>query len=205
MIDIEQLNREISDFNGRYNRYEFDSPEKEQVYIAEADDILGRYEDSDSEQRKALAKFCSHLGCMVTVFGQNLEKGIAYYRRSVELDPRSYDIRWEYYTTLEEIVEDEEYSTPELVQDAIDCLNFCIDYCDTPELKAEHYVHFRYTDLGRVYMAAGDYYKARECFKKSMEILPNDNAQKLLKQVNKKIGNPIVRFFNRLLSIFRKK
>lgn len=207
MINIETLNDEISEFKGKYDRYRFDNPDKNRAYTEEADDILRRYEaleDSESEQRRALAKFCSHLGCMVTVFGQDLEKGVEYYHRSVKLDPHSYDIRWEYYTTLEEIVEDKEYSTPELVQDAVDCLNFCIDYCDTPQLKAEHYIHFRYTDLGRVYMAAGDYRKAKECFKKSMEILPNDNAERLLKQVNKKIGNPVSRFFNKLFSFFRK-
>lgn len=204
MDSIENMNRDISAFNAKYDRVKFETPEIKSAYIADAEEIIGRYPPQSDEERQTLAKFYSHLGCMITVFGQDLENGIRYYRKSIELDPESYDIRWEYYTTLEEIVEDENYRTPELVQDAADCLTFCIDYCDTPELRAEKYVHFRYNDLGRVYMAAGDYRKAKECFEKSMRILPNDNARNLLARVNKKSGNPVSRFFAKIFSVFRK-
>lgn len=200
-----QINEDISAFNAKYGRVKFETSDIKRAYIADAEEIIGRYPPQSVEERQALAKFYSHLGCMITVFGQDLENGIRYYRKSIELDPESYDLRWEYYTTLEEIVEDDDYRTPELVRDAIDCLTFCIDYCDTPELKEEHYIYHRYTDLGRVYMAAGDYLKAKACFEKSLGIMPNDAARNQLNAVNKKLGNPIQRFFKRLFSGFRKK
>ncbi len=198
------MNAQIDAFYKKFNRCKLETEAETKEFISDVEKILGQCPSPDGEERKALAKLCSHAGCMVVVFGNDLDNGIPYYRKSIELDPESYDLRWEYYTTLEEIVEDEEYSTPELIQDAIDCLTFCIDFCDTPELRGEKYVHFRYIDLGRVYMAAGDYRKARECFKSSMRILPNDNAHNLLAQAEKKIGNPITRFFKRLFSVFRK-
>lgn len=202
-VDITKLNEDISAFNTKYDKVKFETPDIKRAYIADAEEIIGRYPPQSVEERRELAKFYSHLGCMITVFGQDLEKGVEYYHKSIELDPESYDLRWEYYTTLEEIVEDDDYRTPELVQDAIDCLTFCIGYCDTPELREKKYIHYRFTDLGRVYMAAGDYRKAKECFEKSMRILPNDNARNLLARVNKKIGNPIAGFFKRLFSIFK--
>ncbi len=205
MVDIEKITEDVSEFNKNYEGTKLKTREELNAYISDADDILGKHPNPEGEVRKILGKFCSHLGCLVTVFGQDLDNGIRYYHKSIELDPESYDIRWEYYTTLEEIVEDNEYRTLELVQDAIDCLTFCIDHCDTPELKEEHYIHYRYTDLGRVYMAAGDYKKAKECFEKSLEILPNDAARNQLNAVKKKLGNPVVRFFKRLFSGFRKK
>lgn len=205
MNDMEKFSEDISEFHKKYEGTKLETPEELNAYIADAEKILGKYPDPEGETRKELGKFCSHLGCWVTVFGQDVENGIRYYHKSIELDSESYDIRWEYYTTLEEIVEDDEYRTPELVQDAIDCLTFCIDYCNTPELKEKHFIHYRYTDLGRVYLAAGDYKKAKECFEKSLEILPNDAARNQLNAVKKKLGNPVVRFFKRLFSGFRKK
>ncbi len=205
VINIIKMTEEISEFHKKYDKFKFETPNETRAYIEDAEAILNKYPPQTAEERQTIAKFCSHLGCMVTVFGQDLDNGIRYYHKSIELDPENYDLRWEYYTTLEEIVEDDEYCTPELVQDAIDCLTFCIDYCDTPELKEKHFIHYRYNDLGRVYLAAGDYKKAKECFEKSIEILPNDAAQNQLNAVKKKLGNPIVRFFKRLFSGFRKK
>lgn len=199
-----RINEDVSAFNAKYDRVKFETPDIKRAYIADAEEIIGRYPLQSVEERQALAKFYSHLGCMITVFGQDLENGIRYYRKSIELDPESYDLQWEYYTTLEEIVEDENYSTPDLIQDAINCLTFCINYCDTPVLREKYYIHYRYTDLGLVYMAADDYRKAKECFERSMQILPNDNARNLLAQVNRKIGNPITRFFGKIFSVFRK-
>lgn len=91
-----------------------------------------------------------------------------------------------YYTTLEEIVENEEYATPELIQDAIDCLTFCIDYCDTPKLCREHYINNRYIELGRVYMAAGEFAKAKECADKSLALEYTESADQLLRRASAK-------------------
>lgn len=196
-IDIEALNGDISGFNEKYKGTKLETPEELNAYIADAERILGKYPNPDGEAKKTLGKFCSHLGCWVTVFGQDLEHGIGYYHKSIELDPESYDIRWEYYTTLEEIVEDDDYRTPELVRDAVDCLKFCIDYCNTPELREKHYVHFRYVDLGRVYLADKQYAKAHNCAKASLKIKKsnNDNARQLLKNADKQLG-----FFGRIFA-----
>lgn len=203
-MELEELRSEIDAF---FKKYDFDSyktPEGKNAAIAQAEDILQRYPNPEGDIRRELAKLLSRLGCRTVVFGQDL-KGIDYYRRSLEFDPENYDLYWEYYTTLEELVDDDDYRTPDLVQDAITCLTFCIDYCNTPERMREHYVHFRYVDLGRVYMAAGDYQKAKECFEKSMEICPNDSANERLREVKRKLGNPITRFFRGLFSAFGKK
>ncbi len=201
-IDIEALNSDIAEFEEKYKNARLKTPEELNAYISDADKILGKYPATEGEVRERLGKFCSHLGCWVVVFGNDLEHGIPYYHKSIEFCPDSYDIRWEYYTTLEEIVEDEDYATPELIRDAIDCLQFCIDYCDTPELKQEHRVHFRYTELGRVYLAAKQPEKARECAKMSLKIQEreNDGARKLLKNANKRLG-----LFGRISAHFKER
>lgn len=209
-MELEKLKAEIESFLKKYSFDAYKTPEGKNAAIAEAEDILQRYPDPEGDIRKELAKLLSRLGCRTVVFSKDL-KGIDFYRKSLELDPENYDLYWEYYTTLEELVDDDDYRTPDLVQDAITCLTFCIHYCNTPERMREHHVQFRYVDLGRVYMATGDYQKAKECFEKSMEILPNDSAEKWLKEVkqklgnNQKLGNPITRFFRRLFSVFGKK
>lgn len=203
-MELEQLKSEIDEFLKKYDFDTYKTSEGKNTAIAQAEDILKRYPTPEGDIRKELAKLLSRLGCRTVVFGKDL-KGIVFYRKSLELDPENYDLYWEYYTTLEELVDDDDYRTPDLVQDAITCLTFCIDYCNTPERMREHHVQFRYVDLGRVYMATGDYQKAKECFEKSMEIYPNDSAKERLKEVKQKIGNPITRFFRGLFSAFRKK
>ncbi len=203
-MELENLKSEIDAFLKKYSFDAYKTPEGKNAAIAQAEDILQRYPTPEGDIRKELAKLLSRLGCRTVVFGKDL-KGIDFYRKSLELDPENFDLYWEYYTTLEELVDDDDYRTPDLVQDAITCLTFCIDYCNTPERMREHYVQFRYVDLGRVYMATGDYQKAKECFEKSMEICPNDSAKKRLKEVKQKLGNPITRFFRRLFSAFGKK
>ncbi len=203
-MELEKLKAEIGAFNKNYSFGDYKTPEGKNAAIAEAQGILQSYPNPEGDIRKELAKLLSHLGCCTVVFGQDL-KGIDFYRKSLEYDPENYDLYWEYYTTLEELVDDDDYRTPDLVQDAITCLTFCIDYCDTPELMLKHHVNYRYVDLGRVYMATGDYQKAKECFEKSMEIQPNEGAQRRLNEVNKKLGNPITRFFKKLFSSFGKK
>lgn len=195
---VNTLEEEISSFHEKYKGTKLETPEELSAYIADAEEILGRYPNPEGEMKKELAKFCSHLGCWVVVFGQDIG-GIEYYRKSIALDPESYDLRWEYYTTLEELVEDEEYATPELIKDAVDCLRFCIDYCDTPERRAEKFVHYRYLDLGRVYMAAGEYAKAKKCAKQSLKTEDNEGARRLLKSADKELSK--TGFFKRLLAL----
>lgn len=197
--DLDALNADISEFNEKYEGTKLETLEELNAYIADADVILGKYPDTDNEARKALGKFCSHLGCWVTVFGQDLEHGIEYYHKSLKLDPESYDINWEYYTTLEELIEDEDYATPEFIEDAVNCLRACIKSCNTPELRKKHYVHFRYVDLGNTYLIAKQPAKAAKCAKMSMKTEPNDRARQLLKKANKELG-----FFGRIRALFEK-
>lgn len=183
LIDLEELNSDIDEFDKKYKNARLKTPEELNAYISDADAILGKYPDPEGEAREILGDFCSDCGCWVVVFGNDLEHGIPYYHKSIELCPDSYHIHWGYYTTLEEIVENDKYRTPELVQDAVDCLQFCIDYCNTPELRRENNVHLRYVELGRVYLAAGQPDKATECANKSLEIQENDSARKLLEKI----------------------
>lgn len=211
-IDIEVLNSDIAEFKEKYKNARLKTPEELNAYISDADKILAKYPDPEGEARKILGNFCSMRGSMIIVFGNDLEHGIPYYHKSIELDPDSYDIRWGYYTTLEEIVENEDYATPELIQDAIDCLQFCIDYCDTPKLRREHNIHFRYVEMGRVYLADGQPEKAIECANKSLEMQDNDGARKLLEKIGyssagKHTDNAKKRqgFFARLLAWFKRR
>lgn len=141
---------------------------------------------------------------MTIVFGDDLERGVPLYHKSLELDPENDDLYWGYYTTLEEIVDNDKLRTPALVDDAVMCLEFVINAILSGK-RPPDYLHFRYIDLGRVYMAAGDYPKAKECFEKSLEVQPNDAARDMLKTVDRKLGNPIARFFKRLFSVFSRK
>lgn len=202
-MDIEALNGDISEFHEKYEGTKLETPEELNAYIADADMILGKYpnpdQNSDKQAKKALGKFCSHLGCWVTVFGQDLEHGIEYYHKSLKFDPDSFDINFEYYTTLEELIEDEDYATPELIDDAVNCLRACIEICNTPELRKKHYVHFRYLDLGNTYLIAKQPAKAAKCARMSMKIEPNDRAKQLLKEANRELG-----FFGRIRALFEK-
>lgn len=182
-IDIEKLNSDIAEFDEKYENARLKTPEELEAYIADADKLLAKYPDPEGEAREILGEFCSDLGCQVVVFGNDLEHGVPYYHKSIELCPNSFDIHWGYYTTLEEIVEDEEYATPELIQDAIDCLQSCIDLCDTPELQEENAVNLRYFDLARVYLVAGQPEKAAECARKSLEIEEDEEVREFLNEI----------------------
>lgn len=119
----------------------------------------------------------------------DLDLGVKYYRKSLELAPDDYDVYWDYFTTLEEVIEDEEYRTSELVDDTIKCLKFCIDYCDTPEKKEEHHVQFRYIELARVYFWIGDLSKAREYVLTSLDIAESEGARELLDEIDERLAN----------------
>lgn len=184
-IDIEALKSETKEFEKKHKGYaDLKNPEELNAYISDADKILAKYLnlnfDSGGEAREILGKFYNTLGCQVVVFGNDLEHGVPYYHKAMELCPDSYDIHNDYYTTLEEIIEDEKLRTPELVRDAIDCMQVCINCCDTPELKRKHSVYYRYVDLGTMYLIAEQPEKAIECANKSLEILDALYNRKLL-------------------------
>jgi len=211
-IDIEALNSDIAEFKEKHKNERLKTPEELNAYISDTDKILAKYPDPEGEARKKLGDFCSLRGCWVIVYGNDLEHGIPYYHKAIELCPDSYDIRWGYFTTLEEIVENDKLRTPELVQDAIDCLQFCINYCNTPKLRQEHNIHFRYVEMGRVYLADGQPEKAIECANMSLEIQDNDGARKLLEKMGyssaeKHTENVKKRqgFFARLFACFKKR
>ena len=180
-INIEKMREDFSAFFKKYENCDFEGATDEADYVKDAEELLSQYEsvaESDEEKRE-LSEQCVHLGCKIMMYTDN-PSGPVYYRKAIDLQPDSYDIRWDYYTTLEEIVENEEYSTPELIRDAVDCLTFCIDYCDTPELREEKHIQNRYFELARVYMAAKDYAKAKECAEKSLDIEWDEDVQELI-------------------------
>lgn len=182
-IDIEALNSDIAEFKKKFDKSYLKTPEELNAYISDADKILEKYPNPEGEAREILGNFYSGLGCWVVVFGNDLEHGIPYYHKSIEYCPDSFDVNFEYFTTLEELIANDKLRTPELVQDAIDCLQVCINCCDTPELKREHNVKGTYVLLGRTYLIAGQPEKAIECANKSLEILQilyNKGARKLL-------------------------
>ncbi len=195
-IDLENLKSETEKFKKKYSKG-FRKPEDANAFISDAEQILGKYPEPEDEAKEILAKFCTHLGCRLVIDandpelgfkdGEYPKRGISYYHKAMELCPNSYDIRWGYYTTLEEIVENEKRRTPELIQEAIDCLQFCIDYCNTPELIQEHYIQFRYVELARVYLAAGQPEKAAECARKSLEIKDSDSTRKFLEEIESQL------------------
>ena len=48
------------------------------------------------------------------VFGNDLKRGVPYYHKAIETAPEVYNIRFDYFTTLQEIIPNENYRTPEL-------------------------------------------------------------------------------------------
>ncbi len=182
-ISLKTMRSDIAEFRKKYENADLKIPEELDAYISDAEEILGKYPEPEGKARKILGDYCKDLGCELVVFGDDLEHGIPYYHKAIELRPNSYEIRWEYYTTLEELIEDEDIATPELIRDAIDCLQFYIDCCNTPELKLEQCIHLRYVDLGRVYLIANQPEKAAECARKSLEIEENNGAREILEEV----------------------
>jgi len=183
-IDIETLKSETKEFEKNHKGYaDLKNPAELNAYISDAEKILAKYPEPEGEAREILGRFYNTLGCQVVVFGNDLEHGVPYYHKAMELCPHSYDIHFDYFTTLEEIIANERLRTPELVRDAIYCLQVCINCCDTPELKRKHCVDGRYVELGKTYLIAKQPEKAIECANKSLEILAalyNEGARKLL-------------------------
>lgn len=183
------METQINQFYQRFRENHLETPAKEAAYISAAAAILDRYESSvqDTAEKMALATFLSCLGSKFMVYTYNLHQGRLYYQKALALCPDSYKMHWGYYTSLEEIVEDEEQATPELIQDAIDCLTFCIGYCKTPALCRENYIQYRYFELARVYMAANNPAKAKECAEKSLAIEWNETVQKFIEKLEKQL------------------
>lgn len=201
-INIETLNADIEEFNAKYKSVGRELEDEKFLgwYLEDVEKIVSKYPNPEGEAREKLGKFCQHIGCWTVVFGQDLEHGIPYYHKALRLCPDSYDIHFEYFTTLEEIIPNEKYSTPELVQDAIDCLTFCIDACDTLELKRKRRLDLRYLDLANVYRIAGQDEKAEECEKMSAKM-----TEELAKMEKKKRPNFFMRLINRILAPFLRK
>ena len=183
------MTTEINEFYTKFRGNNLETPAEEAAYISAAAAILDRYESSvqDTAEKMALATFLSCLGSKFMVYTYNLHQGRLYYQKALALCPDSYKMHWGYYTSLEEIVEDEEQATPELIQDAIDCLTFCIGYCKTPALCRENYIQYRYFELARVYMAANNPAKAKECAEKSLAIEWNETVQKFIEKLEKQL------------------
>lgn len=205
MMELETLNAEIDAFYAKHKDLdELKTTEGLNSYIADAEEIIARYPNAEGDVRNRTAHFLNTTASMTIVFGNDLERGVPLYHRSLALAPDDDDLYWGYYTTLEEIVDNDKLRTPALVNDAVMCLEFVINAILSGK-RPPDYLDGRYVDLGRVYMAAGDYLKAKECFEKSLAVQPNDAAKKLLKTVNRKLGNPFIRFFGKLSSFFRRK
>lgn len=183
------MTTEINEFYTKFRGNNLETTAEEAAYISAAAAILDRYESSvqDTAEKMALATFLSCLGSKFMVYTYNLHQERLYYQKALALCPDSYKMHWGYYTSLEEIVEDEEQATPELIQDAIDCLTFCIGYCKTPALCRENYIQYRYFELARVYMAANNPAKAKECAEKSLAIEWNETVQKFIEKLEKQL------------------
>ncbi len=182
-IDIEALKSDTKEFERKHKNANLKNPNELNAYISDTDKILEKYPDPEGEAREILGNFCSLRGCWTIVFGNDRGHGVPYYHKAMELCPDSYDIHFDYFTTLEEIIANDRLRTPELVRDAIHCLQVCINCCDTPELKREHLIDDKYVMLGRTYLIAKQPEKAIECANKSLEIvqiLYNEGARKLL-------------------------
>ena len=203
-MTIEEFKAKESEF---YRTYKEKSEGWEKKYIADAEKILTACQNPDNEMRESIGKFCNIIGGTLIMYAGDLETGVSYYHKALELCPDSFDIHWGYYTTLEEIVEDEDYATEELIKDAIDCLTFCIEYCTTPELKREHHVENRYIDLARVYIAAKQPEKAVECAKEALKIRKYDYAYEILAKAKSlmKKENFFVRVWKKVRAFFDKK
>ena len=204
---LEDIKGDIAEFHHKFGACRLENENEENKFIAGAEDVLSRCEPiaKTEEERHELAKFCNFLGCWLLVYTYRLKEGRKYYWKALALHPDSFDIHWEYYTTLEEIVEDEEQCTPEFIQDAIDCLRFCIDYCDTPALKRENHIEYRWLELGRIYMKTGNYAMAKDCAKQSMKIVRSADAQEMIEKADNMLGGKgPVGFFKRIFSFFRR-
>lgn len=168
--DIETLNAEIVAFRKKYGSSKLETADEVTKFIADGEALAAKYPDPEGEAREMIAKFYCEIGCYTAVFGQDLERGIPYYHKAIETCPESYDVRFRYYTTLEEIIPNEDYRTPEILQDAIDCLTFCLNACDTWEKKRHNGAVTFCEELAKVYKILGQPELSKEYKKKGREV-----------------------------------
>lgn len=179
---LAQMTDDINAFYRKYRSSRLDTKEDETGYINGADRIADDYEGTVKTliEKKPLCDFFGVAGSKLIMYAGNLTDGVRFYHKAMELLRFSFDVHWGYYTTLEEIIEDESHATPELIADAIKCLNVCISALTTPALKKKNHIELRYYDLAKVYMIAKDYAKAKEAAEKSLEIAWDEDVQELL-------------------------
>ncbi len=125
-------------------------------------------------------------GNLVLMYTDDLEKGVDYFHRAIEMEPDRVDTYWTYFTDLEEIVE--EY--PEYLEDAILCLTRIIEICSRPDCTKEMNIPNRYWDLAQMYYKAEKYQEALECVNHFLEAKPDGERQlKFKKELMEKIKN----------------
>ncbi len=112
-------------------------------------------------------------GNLVLMYTDDLEKGVDYFHRAIEMEPDRVDTYWTYFTDLEEIVE--EY--PEYLEDAILCLTRIIELCSRPDCTKEMNIPNRYWDLAQMYYKAEKYQEALECVNHFLEAKPDGERQ----------------------------
>lgn len=168
--DVDALNAEIVAFRKKYKSSDLETADEVTKFIADGEALAAKYPDPEGESCEMIAKFYCEIGCYTAVFGQDLERGIPYYHKAIETCPESYDIRFDYITTLQEIIPKKNYRTPEILQDAVDNLTFCLNACDTWEKKRKHGAVTWCEELAKVYKILGQPKLAKEYNKMGKEI-----------------------------------
>ena len=168
--DVEALNAEIVAFRKKYKSSDLETADEVTKFIADGEALAAKYPDPEGKSREAIAKFYRHIGCWVVVFGNDLERGIPYYHKAIDTCPESYDIRFDYITTLQEIIPNARIRSSEILQDAVDCLTFCLNACDTWEKKRRKGAVTFCEELAKVYKILGQPKLAKEYNKMGKDI-----------------------------------
>ena len=114
------------------------------------------------ERTGGTPKTVAKAGNEILLYTDDLEKGVAYFHRAIEMDPDNVDTYWTYFTDLEEIV----LQYPEYYDDAFLCLNRIIELCSKPGCTSNMNIPGRYLDLATLYKQVKDYKKALESVEK---------------------------------------
>ena len=111
---IEKLNAEIIAFRKKHGSSNLETADEVTKFIADGEALAAKYPDPEGEAREEIAKLYCHIGCWTVVFGNDLKRGVPYYHKAIETASEVYNIRFDYFTTLQEIIPNENYRTPEL-------------------------------------------------------------------------------------------
>lgn len=114
------------------------------------------------ERTGGTPKTVATTGNEILLYTDDLEKGVAYFRRAIEMDPDNVDTYWTYFTDLEEIV----LQYPEYYDDAYLCLNRIIELCSKPGSTSDMNIPGRYLDLATLYKQQKKYKQALESVEK---------------------------------------